>query len=112
MKISGSLRHRVNIQVHEDTQDSNTGEMIVGWTNLYTNVPAKIEPLSVREFLQSRADQSQVSARITIRYRAGLDASMRIVHGTTIYNPAGFLADPKSGLEYLTIPCSQGVNEG
>jgi SPP1 family predicted phage head-tail adaptor len=112
MNLSGYLRHRIDIQVHEDTQDSNTGEVVVGWTTVYSNVPAKIEPLSVREFMQSRADQSEISARITIRYKAGLNAGMRILHGSTVYNPAGFLADKKSGTEYLTIPCSQGVNEG
>ena len=37
---------------------------------------------------------------------------MRIVHKTKIYNPAGFLADPDSGLEYVTVPVTQGVNEG
>lgn len=112
MNLSGGLRHRVDIQVHEDTQDSNTGEMVVGWTTVYESVPAKIEPLSVREYLQSQADQSEVTTRITIRYRAGITAAMRLLHGSTIYNPAGILADVKSGQEYLTIPCSVGVNQG
>ena len=112
MNISGGLRHRVDIQVHDDGQDSNTGEIVPGWVTVWPNVPAKIEPLSVREFLQSRADQSEIAARITIRWRAGLSADMRILHGSTVYNPAGFLPDKKSGQEYVTIPCSQGVNEG
>jgi hypothetical protein len=37
---------------------------------------------------------------------------MRILHNGKIYNPAGFLQDMVSGLSYLTIPCSEGVNAG
>ena len=112
MSFSGGLRHRVDIQQRTETQDTTTGESVTTWTTLWPKVPAKIEPLSVKEFLQSKTDQASVSARVTIRYRSGMDASMRIVHNSKIYNPAGFLADRKSGLEYLTMACSEGVNEG
>jgi SPP1 family predicted phage head-tail adaptor len=88
--------------------------MVTTWTTVtgWDSVPAAIEPLSAREFIAAQAVQSAVTARITLRYRAGLDASMRIVHNGTIYNIAGVLADPDSGLEYVTIPVSTGVNNG
>ena len=35
-----------------------------------------------------------------------------ILHKDKIYNPAGWLPDQDSGLEYLTAPVSQGLNEG
>lgn len=121
---AGRLRHRVRIEQLEYQRDSHgeviqdpqTGETSQEWTEVAT-VWAAIEPLSAREFIQSQAIQSQVTARIIIRYRDGMNAAMRLVHVRTgrddvIYNPAGFLADKESGLEYLTIPCSQGVNEG
>lgn len=121
---AGSLRHRVRIERYdylldsngETIQDPETGEVSRAWTEVAT-VWAAIEPLSAREFIQSQATQSQVTARIVIRYRDGLYASMRLVHVRTgrpdvIYNPAAFLADKESGLEYMTIPCSQGVGEG
>ena len=108
---AGRLRNRVAIQQVTNAQNTTTGEITRTWATIAT-VWASVEPLSVREFLQSKTDQSGVAARITIRHRAGLDASMRILHGTTIYSPAGFLADKDSGTEYLTIPCTQGVNEG
>jgi SPP1 family predicted phage head-tail adaptor len=111
---AGRLRHRVAIQSKANVQDPVTGEMVPTWTTVtgWGSVPAAIEPLSAREFIAAQAVQSAVTARITLRYRAGLDASMRIVHNGTIYNIAGVLADPDSGLEYVTIPCSQGVNNG
>lgn len=108
---AGRLRHRINIQRRIDTQDSN-GDNIVTWENVHIYVPAAIEPLSAREFIAASANQSQVVARIVIRHRPGLNASMRIIHGATIYNPIGFLPDPVSGLDYLTIPVTAGVNDG
>lgn len=109
---AGRLRHRIDIQSKQQSQDPVTGEITEAWVTVWPNVPAAIEPLSAREFIAAQAVQSQVVARITIRYRDGLDASMRILHKGKVYNPAGFLADKDSGLEYLTIPVTQGVNQG
>lgn len=119
---AGRLRHRVLIERYvfavdsngDVVQDPDTGETTGAWQELAT-VWAAIEPLSAREFLAAQATQSQVTARIVIRHRNDLDASMRLVHMVNgargaLYNPAGFLADKDSGLEYLTIPVSAGVS--
>lgn len=121
---AGRLRHRVRIEEKRYLLDSNgdawqdpqTGATREEWT-LVATVWAAIEPVSAREFVQSQAMQSQVTTRIVIRYRDGMHAAMRLVHVRTgrpdvVYNPAAFLADKDSGLDYLTAPCSQGVNEG
>lgn len=113
---AGKLRHRVKIQRRVDTQDETTGEMSVTWQNVAT-VWAAIEPLSAREFIQSQSTQAQIVARVVIRYRDGIDAGMRAVHSRTgrpdvIYNIHGVLPDLDSGLDYLTLPCSSGVNDG
>lgn len=109
---AGRLRHRVDIQARQDVQDPVTGEVVPIWTTIWPAVPAAIEPLSVREFIAAQAVQSDISARITIRYRDGLLPNMRVLHNGKIYNPAGWLPDPVRGNEYLTAPCSEGVNEG
>lgn len=109
---AGELRHRITIQQCEQIQDPQTGEVVPTWVNLHERVPAKVTPLSVREFIASRSEQSEITARIVIRHRAGLDATMRILYRGKIYNPAGFLPDEDSGLEYLTIPCTEGTNAG
>ncbi len=109
---AGRLRHRVHIQARQDVQDPDTGDVTPTWVTVWPNVPAAIEPLSAREFIAAQAVQSQVVARITMRYREGLDASMRILHKSTVYNIAGLLPDKDSGLEYFTVPVSAGVNNG
>lgn len=108
---SGKLRHRVQVQEPVHTQNPVTGESIVTWNTIW-DLWAAVEPLSAREFIQSQSTQSQVVARITIRYVAGFNAAMRIVHNGTNYNIAGLLPDKDSGLEYITVPVSQGVNTG
>lgn len=107
---SGILRHRVLIQQQVTTKDSDGIEQ-TAWVDVAT-VWASVEPLSAREFIQSGQTQSAVTARITMRYRAGLLPSMRLVHRGEIFNVAGLLPDKTSGLEYITIPVSAGVNDG
>lgn len=119
---AGKLRHRIRIErlqfavnsAGDTIQDPNTGEPVPEWVEVVT-VWAAIEPLSVREFIQSDAKQSQVVARITIRYRSDLDGAVRLVHvrkegDGAMYNPAGFLPDKDSNLEYLTSPVSAYVS--
>ncbi|WP_303748413.1 phage head closure protein [Stenotrophomonas pigmentata] len=107
---AGRLRHRVLIQQQVTIRDDD-GVQTTNWVDVAT-VWASVEPLSAREFIQSGQTQVAVTARITIRYRAGLQASMRILHRGQVYNIAGLLSDKVSGLEYITIPVSAGVNEG
>ncbi len=109
---AGKLRHRVDFERRVDVQDPDTGAVTPTWLKVASAVPASIEPLSVREFMAGQAVQSEVTTRIVVRYRDGLEAAMRIRVGGRIYNPHGFLADTDSGRDYLTIPCSDGVNEG
>lgn len=108
---AGRLRHRIELQRQHRSQDSTTGEITVTWQT-QAKVWAAIEPLSVREFISSQSKQSEVTARIVIRYRPDIDASWRIVHRDKIYNIQGVLGDIDSGLEYITLPVREGVNDG
>lgn len=109
---AGRLRHRVTIEQKVTTRDPDTGAPITAWQTWAANVAAEVAPLSVKEFLAAQQLQSEVSARITIRYRSGVLATMRIRFKGQIYNIAGALPDAVSGLEYLTLPVSQGTNDG
>lgn len=110
MLDSGKLRHRVSIERVSYVQDATTGAMVETWAEI-AKVWAAVEPLSAREFVQSAAGQSEVTARITIRTRDIL-ATDRIIHRGAVYNIRGVLADKDSGLEYITLPVGTGVNEG
>lgn len=108
---AGKLRHRVVLERPIQVQDPVTGAVTIQW-EFFRTVWAAVEPLSVREFLAAQQTHSEVTARITLRYSSGFKPEMRIVHRGLYYNPAGFLPDPKSGLDYVTVPCSQGLSDG
>lgn len=113
MLSAGRLRHRITIQGQVQTQDSTTGEIKITWRDIGAgvNVPAAVEPLSVRDTLAAQTFNSKVTARMTIRYRDDVDHSNRIIYRNKVYKPEGFLEDSVNGLTYLTIPVSQGVNK-
>lgn len=116
--LVGSLRHRITVQQRAAVQDPVTGEMSQDWVDVVT-VWAAIEPMSVRDFIQSRAAQSQVSTRIVMRYSeavASISGDIRVLHQrgskpAIVYFAEGVLRDKVSGIDYLTLPCSQGVRE-
>lgn len=111
---AGRLRHRIEIQQRAQVQDPVTGEMINGWQPVpgMDKVPASVEPLSARDFIAAQAGQSEISARIVIRYRPGVLSTMRIIHRGKVYGIKGVLPDKDSGLEYLTLPVTEGVGDG
>jgi len=105
------MRHRVSIQAVNYEQNPVTGEMTETWQEV-KKVYARVEPLSAREFIAAQQANSEVSARITIRYRDDITADMRIVHRGEIYDVQGQLPDNNSGLDYLTILVKQGASDG
>lgn len=119
---AGVLRHRVTIQQRVDVQDGTTGEITSTWADVWARIPAAIEPLSAREYIASQVETARADARVTLRYRPGVTAAMRLLHhrpqvdsndlGFDVYNILGVLPDKDSGREYLTLPVSRGVNEG
>jgi SPP1 family predicted phage head-tail adaptor len=110
MLKEGRLRHRITLQRPGMDQDPDTGDVVPGWEDV-AEVWAEIAPLSVREYLAADAKQSEVTTRITIRYRDGITPDLRIYHAgkDKYYDIEGILPDPDSGLEYLTLACSEGV---
>lgn len=108
---AGTLRHQVVIEAPHQAQDPESGSMVTTWVE-WARVWASVEPLSARDFIAAQAVQSEVTARIVIRYRPGVTAAMRIDHGGRLYNIHGVLPDTRSGREYLTLPVSEGVNDG
>ena len=87
---AGMLRHRVSFDRQDYEQDESTGAMTTVWTEVAVSIPAAVEPLSGREFIAAAQAGSAVVARITIRYRAGMNPAMRVRHGETVYESLPF----------------------
>lgn len=105
---AGKLRHKIVIQRPDVAQNPTTGEMEQSWVEL-ASVWASVEPASVREFIGSSAEQSEVKGKVIIRRRPDVDATMRIQYRGLTYQILGVLTDPVSGLEYITLPTAEGV---
>lgn len=109
---AGKLRHRVSLEQRVETQDPVTGEVSTSW-ELVSLLWANVRPKSAKQLLEAKSLQSVATVDVTIRYRSDLvDSSMRFLHRGKVLNIEGGIPDHISGLEWLTVPCSEGLNAG
>ena len=90
---AGMLRHRVTIQ-RQEIVFGKFGAPLHDkvWENVAT-VWASLEAMSGREFFASQQVQSEVTHKVTIRFRPGVAADMRIVHGGRVFGIVAPLPD-------------------
>lgn len=99
---AGRLNKRITIQSPATGQDA-TGEPTTGWTDVAT-VWASIVDVSGREYVAAGGLQNSAQTKITIRYRAGIVPSMRVVHGSDAYNVEAVLGQDRRS---LLLMCSR-----
>lgn len=92
MKISaGSLNCRVTIESPTMTQDA-AGQAIPSWVTVAT-VWANIRNMNGMETIKAGAESSTVKTSIRIRKGPVVDASCRVLHGTSTYSVRAVLPD-------------------
>lgn len=112
MLKAGDLRyHVITIQNPLNTKDSQ-GEDIRDWETIYEDVPAALKPISVRDFMAAKVNQSEIRGRFVIRARPGLGGQQRVLYRGKAYDIEGWFPDPESGRDYVTAPYGEGVNQG
>lgn len=79
----GKLNKRITIQQQSSGYDA-AGQPVDEWAT-FANVWANIKYNSGSETIKSDAMASSVNASIRIRYKAGIDAGMRVVYQGTKY---------------------------
>lgn len=107
---AGKLRHRITLQAKTATTDAYGGPIEV-WTDVATNIPASVEPLSGRELVNAQTVNAEITTRITMRYRAGVIAANRITFEGKFYNILSVI-DEEMKHRQLVIMASEGLNEG
>lgn len=105
------LPHRIDIEQVVHAQDPTTGEVTTSWQLYRASVAAKVAALSGRELIAAQAEQSQVTARIQVNFDPLIVPTMRAKHRGQIYSFHGVLPDHVTGLKWLTIPATAGVND-
>lgn len=99
---AGRLNRRCTLQQPGTTTDA-LGQPIPGWTDVAT-VWADIRMKSGLEAIKAGAVVSTVQASIRIRYRAGVNAGMRVVHNLVAYEILAVQPDV-GGREYVDLVC-------
>jgi SPP1 family predicted phage head-tail adaptor len=96
----GRLRKRMVLQVNSPTQRLSNGENVDNWQPVTGNVTtstvyAGIEPMTGREYWNAVQVQSDITHKITLRYRGdiALTADMRGVIGGRVFH---FASQPRN----------------
>ena len=105
------LRHRVTIQELVEVQNTTTGAVTREWEDFLADIPAEVLTGAGREFVQSGATQSEIAARINMRWFPGLTQKHRILWDTNIYNILSIETDMTGRQEYR-LKCKAGVSDG
>ncbi len=90
----GRLRQRVTIQDRTVSRNS-FNEEVETWAEVAT-VWARIESLSGTEFVATEQAGATVTHQITIRQRAGLLPTMRVLYGDHVFGVTAVLDDLES----------------
>jgi SPP1 family predicted phage head-tail adaptor len=101
---AGRLNRRVIIQSLSTTQDAY-GQPISTMTTVAT-VWAAVEPLSGRALFAAKQAQSEISVKITIRYRTDVTTAMSIVYLTHTYQIDAII-DFEARHESLELMCME-----
>ena len=107
----GDLNRRVTLESLVQTKDAEGG-MVDSWSAVAT-VWAKVANLSGNERRASSHGGQVAEARteFTIRYRAGLNAKMRVSYAGKIYN-IRHINDFAEEHRFVVLTCDTGVNDG
>lgn len=100
----GELRHGVTLQKKEITED-DLKQQAENWMDV-DRVWAAVEPLSGREYFVARQVNSEVSAKITIRYRKDIIPDMRVVFGGRVFDILSVI-NTKERCESLVLMCRE-----
>lgn len=107
---AGPMDQRITIQRRVDARNA-MGENAYTWQDVAT-VWARAEPLRGREWFAAAQMQATADVRFTIRYRADLDATMRVLWQGQPHDIVAPPIDVAAARETLELMCLQGVRDG
>ena len=103
---AGALDQRVTVERFTSTVD-DWGTPIESWAPLFT-CWAAVEPLVGREYIAAQAAQSELTTRITMRYRPGVTHDLMVTHEGRQYEIESVIDTNSKGQE-LVLMC-RGVS--
>ena len=98
----GDLDQRVTFERLQSGTDE-IGQPIESWLTLGT-VWAAVEPQAGREFVAAGALQSQLTTKIRVRHRPGINSGDRVIHDGRVYDIQS-VVDYRSEKRELVLMC-------
>lgn len=80
----GRLRHKIDIQIQ--SINNTYGSQSETWTVFLSQISASIDPISGKEYFSSNTINPEVTHKIRIRYRTGINPKMRVKFGTRYFD--------------------------
>jgi SPP1 family predicted phage head-tail adaptor len=109
--LTQRLRHRITIQDQVEAQDPGTGDTLISWIDVFTDVPAEVLTGPGREFIESSTKQAEIDVRITCRWLPGVEQRMRVIWDGQPFNITSIETDRTARRE-LRLKCVAGVSDG
>lgn len=113
MTKAGNLIHRIRIERRVKGENSR-GEVTHTWQTVVT-LHAEKNPLRGREFFQAAQVQSEITTRWRIRWRRGIDETMRVVElsgQAMLYDIKAPPIEVGGQRDWLDLMCKAGVADG
>lgn len=115
MTTAGDLTQRILIEQRVKT-DNSRGEVTYSWIPFSGTsngkVYAQVNTLRGREFFAAAQTQSEITTRFRIRYRTGIDETMRITWKGVLYDIKAPPIEVNGGREWIDLMAKAGVVAG
>lgn len=104
--IAGSFPHQIHIQRKTGSKDGWDTPVPEAWENITAKpIWANVKYLSGSESIKADASVSVARASVRIRWRAGVTAGMRVVHGSDTLDIEAVL--PGAGRQHVDLVCKR-----
>ena len=100
---AGQLDQRISVERLQGGFDELGQPLPDNWAHLF-DCWAEVSPLVGREFIAAQAAQSEVTARIRMRFRPWMTAEDRVIHNGTTYGIVSVI-DVRSENRELVLMC-------
>ncbi len=109
MTTGSQLNQRVRIERRVKTENTR-GEVTYTW-ELVAEVWAQANPLRGRDFFAAAQLQDEITTRFRIRYRTGIDSTMRVVWKGGYYDIKGQPIEVDGAREWIDLMCKAGPQD-
>ena len=104
MLCAGDMQDVITVQQATNQRQPN-GEVVPVWSNVVANLRAEVKPIRGQQLVILRAALSELSLRVRIKYRTGINTEMRILWRSDPYYISEVIPGGFRNKTELTLMC-------